>query len=115
MDSKDHEKKLERLSKAITEAILRSNNVRNALQDIQKENFIGANSLLMLVMRIDGLADLVNSMQENQGKKKKVSKKGSEQFIDGKKLSKSEIQFYEYLAESFDESGWLNENRLNFD
>ena len=116
MDFGNHEKKLEKLSRAITEAILRSNNVRKALLDLQREDLIGSNSFIMLVMCMDGLADLVNSIHENRGRRSWASKKGKEdQYIDGRKLTQSEIDFYEYLAENFDEAEWLKKNRLIFD
>ncbi len=114
MEPNDHEKKLEKLSRAITEAILRSNDVRNILLNLQKEDLIGSKSFLMLVMRVDGLADLVESIQRKKGKSdsRKSSKKGNDQYIDGKKLSRSEVEFYEYLAKNFDQAEWLNDNGL---
>lgn len=113
MDSNNYEKKLERLSRAITEAILQSKNVKGAIQELQKDEIISAKSFMMLVMRMDSLADLVNSMQDTKTKSGKACRKRNDQFIDGKKLSRSEIEFYEYLAENFDETEWLKGNGLN--
>ncbi|MBI5186762.1 MAG: hypothetical protein HZA01_13690 [Nitrospinae bacterium] len=111
MDSNDYEKKLEKLSRSITEAILMSRNVRSAIQELKREEIIGPKSFLMLMMRMDSLADLVDTIQGNK-KNGKAQRRKNEQFIDGKKLSNSEIEFYEYLAEKFDETGWMKENGI---
>jgi hypothetical protein len=112
MDSNNYEKKLERLSRAITEAILQSKNVRGAIQELKKDEIIGPKSFMMLVMRMDSLADLVDSMQGTNTKSGKANRKRNDQFIDGKKLSHSEIEFYEYLVEKFDQTEWLKGNGL---
>lgn len=118
MEPNSHEKKLEKLSRAITEAILRSGDVRNALLELQKEDLIAAKSFIMLMLRMDGLAELADAIQSSEGGtagSKPAAKKRRSQFIDGKRLSRSELQFYEYLAKNFDETEWLKENGLIFE
>ena len=112
MDSHDHEKKLERLSRAITDAILRSKDVRGAFLDLQREGVIGSKSFIMLVMRMDSLADLADSIRENEGKTPRPSGRNDAQYIDGRRLSASEIKFCEYLASKFDEAEWLRQHGL---
>jgi len=112
MNSENHEKKLERLSRAITEAILRSKNVRHAFLELQEEGMISSRSFIMLVMRMDSLSELVDSIQENRKKAPRSSRKKRAQYIDGKKLSTSEIKFFDYLASQFDEAEWLREHGL---
>jgi hypothetical protein len=48
--------------------------------------------------------------------KKRNKKKASEksQYIDGQKLSKSEVEFEEFLNERFDSNQWLRKNGLIF-
>lgn len=118
MEPNNHERKLEKLSRAITEAILRSGDVRNALLDLQKEDLIAAKSFIMLMLRMDGLAELADAIQQSDGENsapKAQRKKRKSQFIDGKKLSRSEVQFYEYLAQNFNETDWLKENGIIFE
>lgn len=115
MEQDNHEKKLERLSKAIADAILGSDNVRNALFDVHKDNLIGEQNIIMLLLRMDGLPDLQDLIQKSKKKKRKSSKKEPSQYIDGKKLSRSEVKFHEYLSENFDEMDWLKKNGLALD
>ncbi len=111
----------ERLSKAITEAVLSSEKVRKIVSEIQKKDEICAQSFMVLVLKLQSLTegfDLeVEESVEKPKKKIRRSKKkmaDQSQYIDGEKLSKKEIQFQEFINERFNPEEWLKKNGLIF-
>jgi len=120
------ERDFEKLSKAITEAVMLSPKVRKIVSDIQKKDEVCSQSYIVLVLRLSTLTDSVEAevtmepAEEETKPKKKPSQRGRKkagnapQFIDGKKLSRKEIEFQEYVSKDFDVEDWLKKNKLKF-
>ena len=120
--SHDSEPHFEKLSKAITEAVLTSETVRKTLEEIQKNNEICPQSFMVLVLKMQVLTESLEldveqrNISEKPTAPKKARKKSSKksQFIDGRKLSKHEVAFEEFRSKQFDSENWLKKNRLTF-
>ena len=120
--SHDSEPEFEKLSKAITEAVMTSVKVRKIVEEIQKKDEICPQSFMVLVLKMQVLTESLELKVEKEntaGKfipKKRNRKKAPEksQYIDGRKLSKREIDFEEFINERFDSNHWLRKNRLIF-
>ena len=112
----------EKLSKAITEAVLTSEKVRKTVEEIQKNDEICPQSFMVLVLKMQVLTesleldieqgDIVEKPTAPKKTRKKSSKKS--QFIDGRKLSRDEVAFEEFRSKQFDSDSWLKKNRLTF-
>ena len=120
-ESHEHEPEqdFEKLSKAITEAVMSSPKVRRIVEEIQKKTSICPQSFMVLVLKMEVLADALElDIEEAPVEKKKLKRsrkkinKNHVQQIDGKKLSPHEIAFEEYVSERFDAEKWLKENGL---
>jgi len=115
MDNNDreHPEELDRLSKAIIEAILSSDKVKHALARIRDENIKLDNSHMVLVLNMKGLphedAPPFNEDPETSSRPKKDFKYQ----VDGRLLSKNEIQFYEHEATRFNEDEWLKSIKIS--
>ena len=120
--SHDSEPEFEKLSKAITEAVMSSERVRKIVEKIQKKDEICPQSFMVLVLKMQALTESLElkvAPESSSGKpvtKKRSRKKTPEksQYIDGRKLSKREIDFEEFLNRRFDSENWLKENGLIF-
>jgi len=120
--SHDSEPEFERLSKAITEAVMSSEKVRKIVEEIQKKDEICPQSFMVLVLKMQVLTESLelkveqNKTAEKPATKKRGRKKNPEksQYIDGRKLSKREVDFEEFLNERFDSESWLRKNGLIF-
>ncbi|QPJ61946.1 MAG: hypothetical protein G3M70_08690 [Candidatus Nitronauta litoralis] len=128
------ERDFEKLSKAITEAVMTSSKVRKIVAEIQKKDEVCAQSFMVLVLRLSTLtenlepdnqeeteieADTLEETAEEKPKKKQVrkTKKKTEnpsQFIDGEKLTPREQDFHEFINRDFDQDDWLKKNKLIF-
>ena len=121
-DSDGSERSFEKLSKAITEAVMTSPKVKKIVAEIQKDEDICPKSFMVLVLKMEVLTDSLELEVEEELKeerpapKKRRSKKSSRkpQFIDGQELSKKEIEFQEFTNKKFDDDEWLNKNGLIF-
>lgn len=121
-DSDGSERSFEKLSKAITEAVMTSPKVKKIVAEIQKDEDICPKSFMVLVLKMEVLTDSLELEVEEELKeerpapKKRRSKKSSRkpQFIDGQELSKKEIEFQEFTNKKFDDDEWLKKNRLIF-
>ena len=119
--SHDSEPNFEKLSKAITEAVMTSGKVRKIVDEIQKNDDICPQSFMVLVLKMQVLTESLelNIEQDDTFEKpvtpKKTKKKNPKrpQYIDGRKLSKHELDFEEFRREQFDSENWLKKNRLN--
>lgn len=118
-ESNHFERDFERLSKAITEAVMKSEKVRKIVGDIQKKENICPRSFMVLVLNLQGLIGAVESnapeetpvrKPSRRPKKKKASE--YEQYIDGRKLTKNEIAFQEYINERFNDESWLRDHGI---
>ena len=113
------EQDFEKLSKAITEAVMSSPKVRMIVEEIQKKTSICPQSFMVLVLKMEVLAnafelDIEAAPVEKKKPKRsrKKSAKNQPQQIDGKKLSPNEIAFEEYVSERFNTEKWLKEKGL---
>ena len=121
-DSDGSERSFEKLSKAITEAVMTSPKVKKIVAEIQKDEDICPKSFMVLVLKMEVLTDSLELEVEEELKeqrpapKKRRSKKSSRkpQFIDGQELSKKEIEFQEFTNKKFDTQEWLKKNGLIF-
>ena len=121
-DSDGSERSFEKLSKAITEAVMTSPKVKKIVAEIQKDEDICPKSFMVLVLKMEVLTDSLELEVEEELKeerpapKKRTGKKYSRkpQFIDGQELSKKEIEFQEFTNKKFDDDEWLKKNGLIF-
>lgn len=122
--SKDPERDYEKLSKAITEAVLNSEKVKKIVADIQKREEICPQSFMVLVLKLQTLTEGFDVEVEEgvpeKPKKKTVRRQGKkkgagEQYIDGRPLSPKEIAFEEYVSKHFDTEEWLRKHGLTFE
>jgi hypothetical protein len=121
-DSDESERSFEKLSKAITEAVMSSPKVKKIVSEIQKDNNICPKSFMVLVLKMEVLTDSLEleveeeTIDERSAPKKRKSKKSApkSQFIDGQELSKKDIEFQEFANKKFDTQEWLKKNGLIF-
>ena len=110
----------EKLSKAITEAVMTSSKVKKIVEKIQQDEAICPKSFMVLVLKMEVLTDSIELeveeelREENLAPKKRAGKKSPKkaQFIDGKQLTKKEIEFQEYSNKKFNTEEWLKKNGL---
>ena len=119
--SHDSEPEFEKLSKAITEAVMTSEKVRRVVEEIQKKDEICPQSFMVLVLKMQVLTESLeleiddNTVEKpttKKPKRKKAAKKP--QYIDGQKLSQDEINFEEFRNKEFNTEDWLKDNGLTF-
>ena len=120
--SHDSGPQFEKLSKAITEAVVTSEKVQKVVEEIQKKDGICPQSFMVLVLKMQILTESLNlKVEQSDADVKPATKKRNRrnttkksQYIDGRKLSKREIDFEEFLNERFDSNKWLKKNGLTF-
>ena len=121
-ESDGPERNFEKLSKAITEAVMTSPKVKKMVAEIQKNDEICPKSFMVLVLKMEVLTDSVEleveeELTEDQPapKKRTINKSSKKpQFIDGQQLSKKEIEFQEFSNKKFNTEEWLKKNGLIF-
>jgi len=119
-ESDGAERSFEKLSKAITEAVMASPKVKKIVAEIQKNENICPKSFMVLVLKMEVLTDSFDLeveeelAEEQPTPKKRASRKPlkKSQFIDGRQLSKKEIEFQEYSSKKFNTEKWLKKNGL---
>ena len=119
--SHDSEPEFEKLSKAITEAVMTSEKVRRVVEEIQKKDEICPQSFMVLVLKMQVLTESLeleidDNTEEKPATKKPKRKKAAKkpQYIDGQKLSQDEINFEEFRNKEFNTESWLKDNGLTF-
>ena len=120
--SHDSEPNFEKLSKAITEAVMTSEKVRKIVEEIQKKDDICPQSFMVLVLKMQVLTESLElNVKHDDTVEKPVTPKAARkknpkkpQYIDGRKLSKHELDFEEFRSKQFDSENWLKNNRLTF-
>ena len=118
--SHDSEPEFEKLSKAITEAVMTSEKVRKIVEEIQKKDEICPQSFMVLVLKMQVLTESLELEIEQEGTERKpIAQKrghkrtsGKPQYIDGRRLSKREVDFEEFVNGRFDSETWLKKNGL---
>ena len=121
-ESDGSERSFEKLSKAITEAVMTSPKVKKIVAEIQKNEEICPKSFMVLVLKMEVLTDsleleIEEELTEESPMPKKRNSKNSpkkSQFIDGRRLSKKEIEFQEFSNKNFNTEDWLKKNGLIF-
>ena len=119
-ESDGAERSFEKLSKAITEAVMVSPKVKKIVAEIQKNEEICPKSFMVLVLKMEVLTDSLELeveeelAEEQPTPKKRAGRKSlkKSQFIDGQQLSKKEIEFQEYSNKKFNTEEWLKKNGL---
>lgn len=113
------EEELKRLTDVITDAIIKSNEAKALLADMYKRGLIDSSIVMLLALNIQNIDTIkietdcraavqTNTNNSNLPVVKTINKSDIEnQYIDGQRLSKNEIDFYERCAEHFDEDRWL--------
>ncbi|MBI3599401.1 MAG: hypothetical protein HY097_02010 [Nitrospinae bacterium] len=101
---------LNELSKAITNALIKSDEVINMLFDLKKQNMIEPSAKLAFIIKVN---DIINIAEKLSEVKSLVSGQKSE-YVDGRKLTKNEIAFEDYLSEKFNETDWLKKHGIIF-
>lgn len=114
-NGKEPPEELDRLSKAIIEAILSSSKVKQALAELRDKNIKLDNSHMVLVLNMKGIPDGDKPSIDQPSGASAPKKKDLRYQIDGRELSRNEIQFYEHEANSFDENEWLKKIRISLD
>ena len=120
--SHDSEPQFEKLSKAITEAVMTSEKVRKVVEEIQKKEEICPQSFMVLVLKMQVLTESLElNIEQGDTSEKPVTKKRrrkstlkKSQYIDGRKLSQHEVDFEEFRNKRFNSDDWLKNNRLTF-
>ena len=119
--SENPDRDYEKLSKAITEAVLSSEKVRKLVSDIQKKDEICPQSFMVLVLKLQSLTEGMETESEEptqktpkKARRPKKSESEPGQFIDGERLTKKEIAFQEFANERFNAEEWLKKNGLIF-
>lgn len=117
--SEGSERDFEKLSKAITDAVLNSEKVKKIVADIQKKEKICPQSFMVLVLKMQVLTESLEMEVEEDFLDKKPPKKSGRkkstdrpQYIDGNRLTKKEIAFQEFSNQNFDTQSWLKKNGL---
>jgi hypothetical protein len=122
-ESDGAERSFEKLSKAITEAVMKSPKVKKIVAEIQKNEEICPKSFMVLVLKMEVLTDSLEleveeelTEEQQPAPKKRASRKSpkNNQFIDGQQLSKKEIEFQEFSNKKFNTEDWLKKNGLIF-
>ncbi len=131
-DPSGPERDFEKLSKAITEAVVSSPKVKKIVEEILKKDKICAKSFMVLVLKIQALADVLEegegsidhdseesietSELESQEDRKPEGNlpKNPAQQIDGRILSEKEAAFEKFASEKFDTEAWLKKLGLIF-
>lgn len=127
-DDKDREKEIETLSRAIVEAIIKSKDVRQAVNKLSNKEDLFSGSLMVLMVKLQNLADSVAMDDEeafgddiedgaviendiiNPTESKPID---FDSYEEGKKLSSNEAAFRKFLSENFDQKKWLKRHGLN--
>ncbi|MFH1995211.1 MAG: hypothetical protein ABIJ24_05920 [Nitrospinota bacterium] len=113
-NDREHPEELDRLSKAIIEAILSSAKVKQALAELREGSIKLDNSHMVLVLNMKGMShggeNHIEQPNETTPKKRDFSHQ-----VDGRDLSRNEIQFYEHEANNFDEDGWLKKIKISLE
>jgi hypothetical protein len=118
--SHDSEPEFEKLSKAITEAVMTSGKVKKIVAEIQKNDKICPQSVMVLVLKMQVLTESLElEIGQEDTEKKPVAQRrghkktsGKPQYIDGRRLSKREVDFEEFVNGRFDSETWLKKNGL---
>jgi hypothetical protein len=97
-----------------------SEKVKKVVAEIQKNDKICPQSFMVLVLKMQVLTESLELEIEQEGTENKpIAQKrghkktsGKPQYIDGRRLSKREVDFEEFVNGRFDSETWLKKNGL---
>src|SRR3989339_597339 len=101
------EEDIEKLSRAIVDAIVGSKEVKSILSRLIEKNVMVDKGFMMLMIKVQALSELADMAGKDNGAKRPSRKKSPRQYIDGRELTPSEIAFLDYCTKNFDEKEWL--------
>ncbi len=113
--------KMTELSRAITRALAKSDEVIHILNDLKKMNSLNSKAMIALILKANDLLAISETGNENRALPEKAASRAKllpvksgpgEEYIDGRKLSKKEIEFQEYCSGQFDEEEWLGKLKI---
>ncbi len=119
----EHGGEIEKLSKAIVEAIVRSEEVQEAMRKIIETDGVGLNAHMVMMLKLDGLVKSLGLIDGDDTDTPEITPLDVNDIVGGlslrdvnkgDELSEAELAFREYLAKTFDEDDWLKRNRLIF-
>jgi hypothetical protein len=131
--AENNDRHMDKLSRAIVEAILSSKDVKQALARLKKLEGKIDKTMMVFVLKLDSLTEAQSAdftadsfteeypAEEEQEEVKKpparrVRRKGEiPEVIDGRPISASEKKFLEYLSERFDTQDWLKKHGISLD
>jgi hypothetical protein len=117
---------MENLSKAIVEAILASEDVKQALEKLNATDDVTGKNFMVFMVSLDSLSDarklemeaksagLIPEMPKPK-RRKPVKKSETPELIDGQLISPNEKKFHDFIAEKFDSESWLKRLRLKLE
>ena len=115
-------KDLQDLSRAISRAIMNSEEVRETLFRLNRQRLIGSESFLALVLRmvdlvelVEGRADRANNASARRTTTRRRRKSIDARIVDGRRLSTNELAFLKFCQENFDEEEWLRSLRIRLE
>tara|TARA_Y100000294_G_C8452328_1_gene295187 strand:- start:11 stop:379 length:369 start_codon:yes stop_codon:yes gene_type:complete len=110
-----------KLYDAFVHAIGSSTEIRSIIENLRERNKINSISMFALIVKLEellGASSLPAKTNHSVIKKKETTKCVNEalegEYIDGEKLSPSEIAFEEFCRKNFDEAKWMKENKIKF-
>lgn len=114
-----HGREFDALYRKIFDTIVRAPEVKSELLALLKRGKLTSQTVFVLMARMDDLLQTIMKM-EVEAAEATIQKTGIErrphllptiksQYIDGKKLSPTEVQFEEYCRRGFDEEEWLKD------
>ncbi|GMT41777.1 MAG: hypothetical protein IEMM0002_0188 [bacterium] len=117
---------MEKLSRAIVEAIMSSEPVRRALGKMHNVEDSLPSNFMVFMLRLDSLVDGKNGNKKGEIRleefskekpKKRKSRKPAKRLpiVDGRLLSENEKTFLDYLSKKFDQKAWLKKNKISLD
>jgi hypothetical protein len=109
------EEDIERLSKAIVDAIVSSKEVKSILSRLIEKDVMVDKGFMILMIKIQALSELADLTGKDNRAKRPSRKKSPKQYIDGRELTPGEMAFLDYCAKKFDEKEWLKKIGITLD
>lgn len=128
MDKSKREKELKELSRMITDALTHSEEVMAYLADLKKRNIIDSSTLLGLALKVNDLLVIssqaypqpaeergaeqtraIAAPREQAARSAERDTAARKQQIDGRELTRAEIDFEEWSRSKFDQAAWLRD------
>ena len=125
MDSDAYlDQEYEKLNDAILQAIVRSKEVQDILEQFKSRGQMNDKSVLNLFLSLDELYQMINedSPPSNQNYKLEPGKQAKEDktvprdlnIVDGKSLTSNEVLFEEHYQGNFSETDWMKKVGVRF-